>query len=272
MKKYLGLVSFFLVFSLLIMAPTRASATAADVYYDLGGGSKLYIGALVCKIADCINAGESTDWKDYSTTSENVAGDAGSGDTLVVAPGDVLTFLGATSIEGDAVLDPIYGIEFTNGSYLTIDNLFGDIINDVDYADVDADDNSFFLASEDDIDLTGGLDNSTAGQIGAITATVNADTPDGTLITGIFYVVDPDRAWITLGPSKVMAADGDLYLRAEVRMLVSNPAPVEAVAATPTATLPATGAGAHSQLPYLLLFVSLIIAFGEFYVLKRVKK
>lgn len=270
MKKLLGLVSFVALLVLSFASPLTANANP-DVYYDLGGGSSLYIIATVCKISNCISVGSPTDWYDYSTTSENIEGDAGSGRTLVVAPGDVLTFLGATRIEGDAVLDPVYGFEFTNGAYITVDNAFGSVVNDVDYADVDNDSNSFWLTSESDIDLTGGLDNTTEGQIGAITATVHPDTPDGTLITGIFYVVDPDRQWIALGPQKAKAADGDIYLRSEVRMLVSNPAPTVAAPAT-TTVLPVTGAQPNLDLPYLLLLTSIAISFGIFHLFKSAKR
>jgi hypothetical protein len=271
MKKLSKLFVIAMSISLMFAIPATTRA-ADDVYYDLGGGSKLYIIAQVCKIADCITSGETTVWKDYSTTSENVLGDAGSGDTLVVAPGDVLTFRGGTRIVGvGTTLDPVYGIVFTNESYLTIDHAFGSIVNGVDFADVDDDDINFSLASYDNITLTSALVGAEdpTGQFGAITATVNAGVPDGTVITGTFYVFD-DGPRIGFGPQRALAADD--YVRSTVRILVSNPAP--AVAATPvvTPTLPTTGTDAPSQLPYLLLCVSIIIAIGEFYVLKRAKR
>lgn len=260
---------FVVVVSMFLILPSSARANP-DVYYDLGDGSKLYIVATVCKVADCINTGAPTDWKDYSTTSENVVGDAGSAQTLVVSPGDTLYFLGATRIVGDAVLDPIYGFEFTNGSYLTVDQAFGSVIDEVDYSDIDNDNNSFWLASESSIDLTGGLSGAMESQIDAITARVNSNAPDGTLITGIFYVVDPDRLWLTFGPNRAMAADGDTFIRSEVRMLVSNPAPAQA---TPVAAaLPATGGSSRSQAPYLLLLASIVLSLGIFYVMKSAKK
>jgi len=264
-----------MIFFLLII-PSAANA-ADDVYYDLGGGSKLYIVATVCKVADCINEGEPTDWKDYSTTSENIEGDAGAGDTLIVAPGDVLTFLGASKVVGvGATLDPVYGIEFTNESYLTVDNAFGSIVNGVDYADVDNDGTNFSLAGYDDITLTGALIETEEpnGQFGAITATVNAGAPDGTIITGTFYVVDDGMRMLGFGPQKALAAAGDTFLRSTVRIQVSNPAPVQAAAVTPatTVTLPATGAESNSKLPYFLLCASIIVAFSEVYILKRVRQ
>lgn len=85
MKKRLNFIFFILMTVLLLAVPFTANATAADVYYDLGDGFKLYIGALVCKIADCLHTGEASDWYNYSITSENVAGDSGLGQTLVVA-------------------------------------------------------------------------------------------------------------------------------------------------------------------------------------------
>lgn len=275
MKNRLGLISFVTLFTLLFAVPAATKA-ADDVYYDLGDGSKLYIVAEVCKITDCINTGAVSDWYDYSTTSENIEGDAGSGQTLVVKPGDTLTFVGATRVVGEDVLSTVYGIEFTNESYLTVDNAFGSTVNGIDYADVDNDDINFSLISEDNIVLSDALVETEEpnGQFGAITATVNADTPDGTVITGTFYVVNEGLIAVGFGPQKAFAADGDTFIRSTVRISVSNPAPVQAAAATPaaTVTLPATGAESNSQLPYLLLCTSIIIALGEVYVLKRAKK
>jgi len=157
---------------------------------------------------------------------------------------------------------------------LTIDHAFGSVVNGVDFADVDDDDISFSLASYNNITLSSALvgEEDPTGQFGAITATVNAGTPDGTVITGTFYVAGGIERLQTLGPVRALAADDDIYLRSTVRMQVSNPAPAVAVTPTVTPTLPATGADSKSQLPYLLLFVSIIIACGEFYVLKRGKK
>jgi hypothetical protein len=272
MKKLLKL-SLIALLSSLFFAQPAVTLAADDVYYDLGGESKLYIVAMVCKIADCINVGTATDWKDYSTTSENIAGDAGAGDTLVVAPGDNLTFLGASKVVGvGTTLDPVYGILFTNESYLTIDHAFGSVINGVDYADVDADEIDYSLVTYDNITLSSGLVETEEpnGQYGAISATVNSNTPDGTVITGTFYVVDDGLRDIGFGPQKALAADE--HVRSTVRILVSNPAP--AVAATPTATttLPTTGANSKSQLPYQLLYISIILAIGETYILKRAKR
>jgi len=276
MKKMLGSFVFVVLVFLLLAVPDTAKATA-DVYYDLGGGSKLYIVATVCKITDCINVGTTTDWKDYSTTSENITGDAGLGDTLVVAPGDVLTFLGASKVVGaGATLDPVYGIAFTNESYLTVDHAFGSIVDGIDYADVDNDDIDFSLISYDNIVLSGALVETAEpnGQYGAITATVNADVPDGTIITGTFYVVSDGLRMVGFGPQRALAADD--HVRSTVRLLVSNPAPAPAAVATSTpaaaATLPATGTDSESRLPYLLLCVSIMIAIGGFYVFKRAKR
>jgi len=166
---------------------------ADDVYYDLGDDSRLYISALVCKVANCILEGESSDWYNYSTTSENISGDGGLGQTLVVSPGDTLSFYGATGVVGGASINPIYGIEFTNSSYMTIHDLFGNVVEGVDYSDIDDDGTNFEYYDINNILLSAALNDRAVAQIGAITATVDADTPDGTLITGIFYVVNPSR-------------------------------------------------------------------------------
>lgn len=265
-KLFVLMITMVTVFA--IPASTRA---ADDVYHDLGGGAKLYIFAQVCKIADCITSDDDSVWKDYSTTSENIAGDAGSGDTLVVAPGDILTFRGGTRIVGvGTTLEPTYGISFTNESYLTIDNVFNTVVNGVDYADVDDDDIYFSLASYDNITLSSALigGDDPLGQFGAITATVNANVPDGTVITGTFYVFDDGSRLLGFGPQRALAADD--YVRSTVRILVSNPAPAQTVA--PTATLPATGNDTNSSLPYLFLLASVAISVGTIYTMRRAKK
>jgi len=273
MKKFLvSLFSIALVFSFLII-PTNSLA-ADDVYYDLGSSSKLYIGALVCKIANCIAVGESSDWYNYSTTSENVAGEAGSGQTLVVSPGDTLTFMGSAGVEGEAVISPLFGIEFTNGSYLSFDNVFSNVVGDVDYSNVDDDENFYGYYEADGVQyvaLSDDLDGLMVSQIGAITATVNSDAPDGTLITGIFYLIDPDYERIGFGPKKALAAEGDIYARSEIRMLVSDPAETPAETVAPATTLPATGAKSGAQTNYLYLIISALLVSGTFYLLKRVK-
>lgn len=270
MKKILISLFSFAFCSLFFAVPVRSFATE-DVYFDLGDGSKLYIAALVCKVPNCISEGESTDWYNYSNTSENVAGDSGQGQTLVVSPGDSLSFLGATEVQGEASITPVYGIEFTNSSYITIDNLFGNVVEGVDFADIDNDNNVFEYYDVNNIILSSVLDDAADSQIGAITATVNSDAPDGTLITGIFYVIDSDYERLAFGPQKAMAAEGDIYARSEVRMLVSDPAETPAETTAPATTLPATGAKSGAQTNYLYLLISAVLISGTFYFLKRVK-
>lgn len=285
MKKRSGLVCFLVAMSLLFVPPTTTLASDDDVYFDLSGDplSKLYIEADVCKIDDCINVGAVSDWYNYSITSENVEGDMGAGQTLVVSPGDTLTLLGTTSVVGGATISPTYGIEFTNGSYLTVDNIFSD-----EFDDVDNDSINFIYLAANNIILSDDLVGDTDPQIGAITATVNSDTPDGTVITGTFYVVIPDLALTMLAPQRALAADDDLYLRSTIRVLVSDPAPVQTVTANPTATvatttttatdnvttatLPATGASTKSQSAYYVLLLSIVIAGGVYYFIKRAKR
>jgi hypothetical protein len=274
MKKFLVSLFSTVMISLFLITPIDSLA-ADDVYYDLGDDSKLYIGALVCKIANCITEGESSDWYNYSTTSENVAGDAGLAQTLVVSPGNTLTFMGATGVEGVAVISPLFGIEFTNGSYLSFDNVFSNMVGDVDYSNVDDDENFYGYYEAGGVQyvaLSSDLDNTSESQIGAITATVDSNAPDGTLITGIFYIVDPSQEQIIgFGPQKAMAADGDIYARSEVRMLVSNPAETSTEVAAPTATLPATGAKSQAKMHYIFLLISALLVSGTFYFFKRVK-
>lgn len=264
MKKVFGLFVSLVLISLLLLAPASAKATA-DVYYDLGSDVKLYIIAEVCKVPNCVTAGIPTDWYNYSTTSENVDGNSGAGQTLVVRPGDKLTFLGATRVVGQALLDPIYGISFVNDSYLTIDHLFSDELDDVD-----GDGNVFQYADNNNIGLSDDLTGEMDAQVGAITATVNSNAPDGAVITGTFFVDSAQRApSYKFGTQRALAGTqrGDNFVRSEVRLLVSNPAPVAA-----SVVLPVTGADGQSKLPYLLLSISIILAFGMTYFLKRAKR
>jgi len=270
MKKFLASSFFVVLVSLLVITPIKALA-ADDVYYDLGDDSRLYIGALVCKVANCLLEGEASDWYNYSTTSENVAGNGGLGQTLVVSPGDTLYFYGVTEVTGQASINPVYGIEFTNSSYMTIHDLFGNVVEGVDYSDIDDDGTNFEYYDINNILLSAALSDAADEQIGAISATVDADTPDGTLITGIFYLVDPDQERIGFGPQRAMAADDDLYLRSEVRMLVSVPSETPAETVAPPAALPATGAESQTKINYLFLLGSVIIIAGTGYFLKRVR-
>ena len=272
MKKWLNAIYLSLVLSLVFIMPMPANA-ADDVYYDLGEGFRLYIAAEVCKVPGCITSSDDTVWKDYSTTSVNVAGDGGSGETLVVAPGDVLTFRGGTSLVGVNIsADPIYGVSFTNESYLTIDNAFGSIVDGVNYADVDADGILFQLASYENISLSGSLvgEAEPVGQFGAITAVVKDDVPDGTVITGTFYLVDEGIDRLVAQQHEAQAADN--FLRSTVRILVSNPEETtEDVEETPA--LPVTGNDTDANWPYYLIaLLPVALVLGAGYAAKRAQR
>lgn len=275
MKKLLSLVCCLIMLSLFVATPMVAKATD-DVYYDLGSSNKLYLHFEVCKVNDCLNVGSSSDWQNYSETSANVSGNAGEVHTIVVAPGDNISFRGYTMVLGTAVINPVYGLYFTNGSYLPLDHVFTSQLNDEDNNG-----NLFQYNSDNNITLSAGLTgdpSNPAIETGAITGSISSNAPDGTIITGTLYVVSPHRALAYLGAQKVFAAgDDDLYLRSTIRLLVSSPAPTPIATATPIATppavvLPKTGADSNTRLAYLLLSVSIIIAFGEVYFLKRGKK
>lgn len=183
----------------------------------------------------------------------------------MLPPGDSLTFLGATEVTGVVDINPIFGVDFTNESYLTFDDIF---TNGLD--DVDNDTNSYQYHDHNDIDLSDGLDSTMEEQFGAITAMVNSDVPDGTVITGTFYVVNPSFGIQTLMTQKAMAAADDLYLRSTIKMIVSDPAQVAAESPT---SLPVTGADSQSKLPYSLLPIWIIITSGmTYYFLKYAKK
>ncbi len=211
------------------------AAMAADPGYDLLSGGTLNIKAQVCKITNCLTTGAASDWMNYSTISANPASSGGDAETLTVSPGDTLTFLGATSATGENDLDPVYGISFTNGSYLGNIDAFG-----TGLSDVDGDGDNYIYASDTNITLQNGLTSQMITQLGAITATVNANTPDQTVITGIFYVVDPGLRLVNFFGSKAYAAGEDTYVMSTVRIVVDNPA-VQTATSTPE-ILPQTGA------------------------------
>lgn len=259
------------------------SRAADDVYYDVAGVGHLYIKAEACKVANCIDTGTASDWYNYSTTSENIVGEGGDGKTLIVSPGDTVTLRGTTSVTGQgAVGDPIYGISFTNGTYLTIESVF-----EGGYEDIDGDTNDFIYASEENITLSGGLDATMNPQIGAITGKIKDNTPDGTIIEGKFFVVDPSMvgqmgmAFNFFDTAKAQATDQ--YLRSTTRMQVSVPSTSPTPTPTPTASttasdttvtsseLPDTGSNSGTKLPIIPIAVA-IIGLGGLLVAVKIAK
>jgi len=63
-------------------------------------------------------------------------------------------------------------------------------------------------------------------------------------------------------PQKAMAADDNLYLRSEVRVLVSVPSQTAAETVAPPVALPATGTESQTKINYLFLLGSVIIIAG----------
>ena len=237
MKKIAYLWSAVLFVAAFLYLPS--AALAVDPGYLMPGGT-LSLKAQVCKITNCLTAGAASDWMNFSTVSASPASSGGDAETLTVSPGDTLTFLGSTSVTGENDLDPVFGIAFTNGSYLGNIDVFG-----AGLSDVDGDTNNYLYASDTNITLQNGLTPQMISQLGAITATINANTPDQTVITGIFYVVDTGfRGVADLFGTKAYAVGEDTFLMSTVRIVVSNPA-VQTATPTSTATpevLPQTGA------------------------------
>lgn len=237
MKKIIYLWSVVLFVAAFLYLPN--AALAADPGFLMPGGV-LNLKAQVCKITNCLTAGAASDWMNYSTVSANPAISGGDAETLTVSPGDTLTFLGSTSVTGENDLYPVYGISFTNGSYLGNIDVFG-----AGLSDVDGDGNNYLYASDTNLTLQNGVTPQMITQLGAITATVNADTPDQTVITGIFYVINTGfRGVADLFGSKAYAAGEDTFLMSTVRIVVNNPAtPTATAITTPTPeVLPQTGA------------------------------
>jgi hypothetical protein len=215
--------------------PTIAGATP-ETYYDLGEGNSLYMAALVCKIENCFLEATNDDLYNYSDYSANPEMAGGLGETLTASPGDNLTFLGLTRVEGNTSINPIFGVSFTNAEYLENLDIFGSGMGDLDL-----DTNAFEYSSPEAIILSNGLDTTMDAEIGSISARIKSDVPDQTVITGTFYVVGPDAERIAgvFDLDKAKAEGEDTYLSSTVRIVVNNPA-TPATTTTITA-LPETG-------------------------------
>lgn len=273
MKKMYFLWVAMLSLVAILLDPAGASAIPA-IYYDLGDGNELYIGALVCKIDDCLTNGEETDWKNYSDISASPEATGGNGNTLTASPGDTLTFMGATQATGEVNIFPVYGISFTGDSYLEDFDIFG-----TGMEDVDLDSNDFVYAAPDDIILSSGLTSEMIIQIGLITAKIKSDVPDQTVITGTFYVANPnDQEFVGIfGDNKAYAAGEDTYLASTVRIIVDNPSAPAAPEAAAVTALPQTGpSNTPTNNTFLVILylglLSISIPVGNYVVKKYLKK
>ena len=233
MKKMFSLSAVLFFLAVFLISPISAKAIAV---YDFGDQTSMMIEAFGCNGTDCDYL-DGTDWSNYSNYSANPVLTGGDGITVSARPGDTITFFGMTAASVGTTLLPVYGISFTNDGYLENFDVFG-----TGKDDIDSDGNYFIYTADDNITLNDALAATT--QAGSITATVKADTPDQTVITGTFYVVDPgDRELLNWLGSKAYAAGEDIYIMSTVRIVVNNS--TATATPTPTATasaLPVTGA------------------------------
>jgi len=245
MKKNIRLLAATFLMAAVLFFPVSAMAIEPPATYDFGNQTSMMIAAYACNGADCDYL-DAEDWSNYSNYSANPELSGGAGLTVNAVPGDTITFFGMTGFSGESTILPVYGISFTNIEYLDNFDVFG-----TGRDDIDADGNYFIYTADDNITLNDPLGGTT--QTGSIAATVKADTPDQTVITGTFYVVDPgDERLADWFGTKAYAAGEDAYIMSTVRIVVNNPTatPTPTPTATTTSTpevLPQTGAPVDSN-------------------------
>lgn len=174
----------------------------------------LSVRADVCKLDVCDPAVPS-DWYNYSVDN------AGDGKTLVAKPGDVLTIMtGAQVTNTDQYVHPRFRFIFDDETNLENIAFYGAGHDSLDGDNLRFLDNNgtIKMSSSETLGASDGL------QTGSITAKIADNTPDGTIITGTFYVDNPDyQIMNTFNPFSSTAFAADTYTRSKVRILVSIP-------------------------------------------------
>ena len=234
MKRFFAKFSSVIGVMALAFYPIAVNATipgdTSSIYYAGGDPAhNIYtINGQVCKIVNCLTVGTSSDWYNYTSTSATQVGDTGAAQTLVVSPGDTLTFKGTVSFYDEEIYqrNPIFKVAGTNMGYMENFDYFG-----TGKEDVDGDGKDYvYNPADQSFILAGGLDGNDPAQVGAVTAKVKPDAPAGSVVTVSFFLDDPDEELIGFNPFGTARAADD-YLRSGIRIQVASPG----------TTLPRTG-------------------------------
>lgn len=227
--------------------------------------SVIDFGTFVCKGSSC-NVNNASDWHNYSSTSNYVAGDRGEGITLTANPGDAITFLCEVKYvppDDRYNIHPVFNINFTNGNYLESINYFTNENADLDNDSID------YVYQENNVVFSTLLHWSDPVQLGAITAKIKSDTPDGTIIEEQLST-DGDQ-FLAKNPF-IDVAHAASVAQSSVRILVSTQATVQnttentiattsSASETPTTvstqTLPETGKTINVWRNYLLWLLTI---------------
>ena len=176
-------------------------------------------GAFACKTQTC-NVNNPADWFNFSSTSGNDS--TGEGSTLIVSPGDTITFLVETTFthesEGDAEFTPSLTLDFINGAALEDFATFSD-----EKADLDKDGKNYTIIGNT-ISFDTHLDSDGVTQLGTITAKIKTGTPDGTNL-GLKLTFDDEQTIQeqVMNPF-INRAHADEVAQSDVRIIVNNPA------------------------------------------------
>lgn len=256
MKKILTFI-LTLTFMLMPLSSFAAPGGIGLAQYAPTGSDTLLFGSFVCKLSTCFPPPSLDDWFNYSATGVGIPFDVGKGQTLVVAPGNNLSFVGMVVYEtdsGEGSLNPVLDLELTNGQYLENINYFAG-----SNADADGDGNSFVYDENlGSFNFTNSLANDD-GEVGFVTAKIKEGTPDGTIITGKLSLDDGQFGPIILDRAFASSAYAEEVAQSTFRVLVRN---TETSANTETVqTLPKTGENINwydKMLPYGVVAVFIL--------------
>ena len=192
--------------------------------------------AFVCKLQSCDYQNEA-DWYNFNSFPVIEGQSEGDGKTLLVKPGDTLTFLGEVSTNSVEGINPQFKAEFVGAEYLDTISFFETGQDDLDG------DGILYQGDTDNMHFSESITNKET-QYGSITAKVKDNVPDNTVITANF-IYDDSR--FTKNPfiNYAFAEDQD---RSGVKIIVSNP-PVQT--AQTTQVLPKTG-GTKTKMDYII--------------------
>lgn len=268
-RKYASLILILVIFAL----PQHVFANYPNIKLDhmtqvdaLAG--HVFFGEFVCKAQPC-DVNNETDWYNYS--SEGLLWDSqetGEGVTLIASPGDTLSFLTEHQYTSDYDLyraRVTFNINFTNDDYLENISYFSGV-----NSNLDGDLISYAQQEDGSIKLDADLHRYEPVQLGAITATIKSDTPDGTIIEAILSA-DGDQ-FLSKKPlinTAYAASAAESIVKVLVRNIqpTSTPTPSSTTTTSPTGdtltndtqTLPQTGDNICYNI-FLLLTLIIILS------------
>ncbi len=249
----------FCILSLLIITLVP-SFSFAETIFDSNMATistvtdQIYFKAFVCKLEICDYKNEA-DWQNFTSSPVSEGETEGDGSTLVVKPGDTLTFLGEVRTNSGDGISPQFHVEFTGSEYMDLISYFETGQDDLDEDGIAYHGDSDNIHFSDPITAYVPDTEDPAVQYGSITAKVKDSAPDNTVITAKF-ILDQMQPSFTANPFVKVALADDIA-RSGVRILVSNP-----TAQTAQQVLPKTGVNTYAN--NYLFPIAILMVFASF--------